>query len=321
MHAWTNDTAPQAPGLTIGPLAYWWPRPEMMAFYAAVAEGPADTVVIGEVTCSRRHDWKVADWLALGRDLRSAGKQVRLATLPLLMDEAEQRVMRLLVEQDDWVVEAGDLGAVAALEAAWPLAPHRPGHVLGPQVNVYNADTLAELAQDGCRGWVLGAELPVASLPAIAAGAPELFTEVLAFGRVPLAFSARCFTARHHHLRKDDCQFRCRDDADGLLLSTSDGTPFLALNGTQTQSAALHCALGDAALLRASGAHHWRLLPCSGPFDQVVALFDAVRHGRSAPAEALAELTRLPLPGALAHGYTLGQPGCLPVPLSTREAA
>ena len=63
---------------------------------------------------------------------------------------------------------------------------------------------------------------------------------------MPLAFSARCFTARHHRLKKDECDFRCRDDADGLLLAAGEGEPFLVLNGIQTQSAALQCLLTPA---------------------------------------------------------------------------
>jgi hypothetical protein len=40
-------------------------------------------------------------------------------------------------------------------------------------------------------------------------------TEVFAFGKLPLAFSARCFTARHYGLNKDDCQFKCLDHPEG----------------------------------------------------------------------------------------------------------
>jgi collagenase-like PrtC family protease len=42
-------------------------------------------------------------------------------------------------------------------------------------------------------------------------------TELFGYGRLPLAFSARCFTARHYNLQKDDCQFRCLDHPDGLV--------------------------------------------------------------------------------------------------------
>src|SRR3546814_3250677 len=62
-------------------------------------------------------------------------------------------------------------------------------------------------------------------------------TEVFAYGRMPLAFSARCFTARHRNIPKDNCQYVCMDHPDGLLLQTRESQPFLVLNGIQTQSA------------------------------------------------------------------------------------
>lgn len=305
-----SATAVAAPiSLTVAPVAYWWPRRQLMDFYANVAEGPASTVVLGEVTCSRRHDWTLEDWLALARDLRAAGKQVRLATLPLLMDEPEQRAMHRLVDQDEFEVEAGDASAVAALALACELAPHRPGFHLGPHVNVYNLDSLSEWAQDGCRGWVLPAELPLSVVPAIRRGAPELPVEVFAFGRLPLAFSARCFTARHHHRRKDDCQYLCQQDADGLLLHTQEGDPFLALNGTQVQSAALHCLLGELDRLPGHQVQRLRMQPCSRHFQEVTLLFDAVLQQRLDIPGALREIARLDLPGVLVDGYAQGRAG------------
>ncbi len=65
--------------------------------------------------------------------------------------------------------------------------------------------------------------------PVAGAGGP-VATEVFAFGRMPLAFSARCFTARHHRLKKDECDFRCRDDADGMLLAPAGRQAFQIVN-------------------------------------------------------------------------------------------
>ena len=62
-------------------------------------------------------------------------------------------------------------------------------------------------------------------------------TEVFVFGKLPLAFSARCFTARRYNLNKDDCQFKCLDHPEGLTLRTRTGQPFLTINGIQTMSA------------------------------------------------------------------------------------
>ena len=46
--------------LTVGPLQYWWPRAQMLAFYSELAEGPADCLVLGEVCCSRRNEFSLA---------------------------------------------------------------------------------------------------------------------------------------------------------------------------------------------------------------------------------------------------------------------
>ena len=124
-----------------------------------------------------------------------------------------------------------------------------------------------------------------------------------------LAFSARCFTARHHRLSKDECDFRCLGDADGLLLASSEGQPFLVLNGTQTQSAATQCLLGEAAALRAAGVSRLRLSPCSRGFLEAVARFDRViNHGASA-AEALHAIEALVPAGGLSNGFAHRRPG------------
>lgn len=303
-----SDTSPI--GLTIAPLQYWWPRQQLLQAYAELAESPADTIVLGEVTCSRRNEFSLADWQALGRDLQACGKTVRLATMPLLMSEAELRTLRRIVEQQEFAIEAGD---TAALQA-WSRLPagERQPLVLGPHLNIYSAGALLEhLQEPGIAAWAAPLELSLDALARINPPSAHrtVPTEVFGFGRMPLAFSARCFTARHHRLSKDQCEFRCRDDADGLLLRTSEGQPFLALNGIATQSAALHCLINEGPALRAAGVQRLRLSPCSQGFAEVVQQFDAVlNHGTSATA-ALQRLQALPLPGALVHGFAQRQPG------------
>ena len=308
-------------GFTVGPLQYWWPRDTMMAFYADIAEHPAvDTVVLGEVTCSRRHEIRTEDWLALARDLAGAGKTVVLATLPLVGTEAELRTLRRLCEQDEFAVEAGDVSALAVLAREHAARPARPAFVIGPHVNVYSRAALAEWAPLGAGTWVPPLELSLDAVghvnpphdPVAGASGP-VTTEVFAFGRMPLAFSARCFTARHHRLKKDECDFRCRDDADGLLLATSEGEPFLVLNGIQTQSAALQCLLAAGRALTAAGVHRLRLSPCSRGFEQVLAAFDAVFNDGAPAAEALATLRAAGLPGELVDGFARQRPGMVAV--------
>lgn len=297
--------------LTVGPLQYWWPRAQMLAFYAELAEGPADCLVLGEVCCSRRNEFSLADWLDLGRDLQACGKQVRLATLPLVMSEAELRGVRRIAEQTEFSIEAGDASALQAWSEQ-PAATRAPV-VLGPHLNLYSAGALREALREGSdiRTWVAPLELALDAVARINPAGPgrRVETELFGFGRMPLAFSARCFTARHHRLSKDQCEFRCRDDADGLLLRSSEGQPFLALNGISTQSADLHCLIGQAPQLRAAGVDRLRLSPCSQGFAELLQLFEAVLNQGAPAAPALAQLRRLPLPGALVDGFARRLPG------------
>lgn len=292
--------------LTIGPLQYWWPRAAMLDFYAEMADSPVRTIVLGEVVCSRRNEFKTDDWLALARELAGAGKTVVLATQALVMSEAELRTVRRIAEQDEFAVEAGDASALRMLARS-----ARHPFVLGPHINIYNRAALIEHAALGAGRWVAPLELALDALahinpPAdpVAGPAGAVRTEVFGFGRMPLAFSARCFTARHHHLNKDACEFRCRDDADGLLLRSSEGQPFLVLNGIQTQSAALHCLIDQAAALREAGATSVRLSPCATGFVRVVHLFDKALNQGASARDALAELAGLGLPGELVAGYS-----------------
>lgn len=296
--------------LTIGPVLYYWPRAALLHFYAAMADSAADTIVLGETVCSRRHEMKPDDWLSLARDLHAAGKQVVLATQVLLESEADLRLVRRIAEQRDFLVEAGDASALRVLAQSG--APF----VLGPHINVYSRPALAEHAQLGAVRWVAPIELPLDVVGCInPAGEPvrvgdlPIATEVFAFGRMPLAFSARCFTARHHRLSKDQCDFRCRDDADGLQLDTSDGQPFLVLNGIQTMSAAQQCLISERGALREAGVSRLRLSPSSQRFDEVVAWFERVMNEGERADQARIALDALSLPGGLANGFAHNAPG------------
>jgi collagenase-like PrtC family protease len=132
-----------------------------------------------------------------------------------------------------------------------------------------------------------------------------LETEVFAYGKLPLAYSARCFTARHYNLPKDDCQFRCLDHPDGLNLSTREGEPFLTLNGIQTQSAGVYNLIGELPALRELGVASLRLSPQSQHMGRVVEAFRAALAGEENAAGAL---TRI-MPGQPVDGYWHGRAG------------
>jgi collagenase-like PrtC family protease len=304
------DTPRTRLALTVGPLLYHWPRQTLMDFYAGVAESAADTVVLGEAVCARRREMTLEDWLALARDLTAAGKEVVLATQTLIESEPDLRLLRRQAEQHEFMVEAGDASALQRLAGTVPF-------VLGPHINIYNQPALQEHALLGAVRWVAPLELPLEALalinppqaPVANPGGTPIATEAFAFGRLPLAFSARCYTARHHHLNKDECEFRCLQDPDGLLLSSSEGAPFLVLNGTQTQSAAFHCLIGEGAALRAAGVTRLRLSPTSRGFEAVLAAFDGVMNQGDSAADALHEIEAMGWSGGLSNGYAHRRPG------------
>jgi collagenase-like PrtC family protease len=186
--------------------------------------------------------------------------------------------------------------------------------VAGPGLNLYNLPSLLWMAGLGARRWVMPLEMGRADLALVQQGRPPgLETEVFAYGRMPLAQSARCFTARQRNLPKDDCQFSCLDHPDGLLLKTREHEEFLVLNGTQTQSAKVYNLLAELPDLRALGVDAVRISPQAQHTEQVIALFDAVRSGALAPGEALAQLEPL-MPSAGCNGYWHGRPGLEQVP-------
>ncbi len=295
-----NDTA--AISLTLGPPLYYWPRAQVLDFYREAAGWPVGTVYLGETVCSRRRELKLADWIAVGEALAAAGKEVVLSTFELIESEADLRAMHAVVDSGAFRIEANDMAAVRALAGRGPF-------VAGPFLNVYNAGTLALLAELGATRWVAPVELSGEGLAAVTAEAPAgLETEVFAYGRLPLAVSARCFTSRYNNLTKDHCEFRCIEHPEGLALDTREGQRFLVLNGVQTQSAALQNLLPLLAPVRAAGATHLRLSPQPRGMAEVVAAFrEALDAGGASPA-ILSRLAAA-MPGESCDGYWFGRAG------------
>ena len=160
--------------------------------------------------------------------------------------------------------------------------------VAGPTLNVFNPATLALLQEGGATRWAVAPEMSGAALAELRAhAATPIETEVFAYGRLPLAHSARCFTARHFNLQKDTCEFRCLSIMDGIVLRTREGEPFLTLNGVQTQSARVHNLLGDLDAVRPH-AELLRISPQGAHTAEILALFRRALDGALAPAEALA---------------------------------
>ncbi|MBS1184530.1 MAG: hypothetical protein H6R09_131 [Proteobacteria bacterium] len=286
--------------LSLGPLLYYWSRDDVLAFYGEAARWPVARVYLGESVCSRRHLLRLPDWLQLAQQLAAAGKEVVLSTQTLIESESDLKTLRRSVSDGRFLVEANEWGAVRLLSKAGV------SFVAGPTLNVYNHETLDVLAGLGAQRWLPPVEMSRATLASLLEHAPSgIETEVFAYGKLPLAYSARCFTARHYNLPKDDCQFRCLDHPDGMALATREGEPFLTLNGIQTQSAGVFNLIGELPALRELGITSLRLSPQSRHMGRVFEAFQAALAGEPTAAAALARV----MPGPAVDGYWHGRAG------------
>ncbi|PJE79489.1 hypothetical protein CI610_01525 [invertebrate metagenome] len=222
--------------ITLGPLLFFWPRQTVLDFYNAVADCPAfSRVYLGEVVCSKRREIKEKDWLDIAQKLQDSGKQVSLSSLTLLESTSELKQIRHLCQDSLFEIEANDMAAV------YQLSSQQQSFSTGPSVNIYNGHTLAYLQSIGLKRWVLPVELSAQHLEKILTeaddqGASEIETEVFSYGYVPLAYSARCFTARNMGVNKDQCQFSCIHNPSGIPLKTQEAESLLTINGIQTMS-------------------------------------------------------------------------------------
>ncbi len=286
--------------LTLGPLQYFWPRRQVLDFYTDSLAWPLDVVYLGETICSKRRELRARDWIALAQQQAQAGREVLLSSLALIEAESELGALQQLAALGQFRIEANDISAVQICRR------HGLPFVGGPGLNVYNLDTLRLLQDDGLYRLVLNVEMGaalVAELREAAASAghalPEL--ELIAWGRLPLAYSARCFTARALDLAKDQCGFRCIDHPDGLPLHTRDGRAFLTLNGIQVQSAEACDLLPEWPQLAAAGIGLLRLYPQRHGTAEALQRFRAVRDGTPPPARE----------AGCSPGYWSGQPAAL----------
>jgi len=289
--------------LALGPLLYYWPRQQVFDFYEEIARTPVDIVYLGETVCARRHELRVQDWAEIAQKLAATGKQAILGTQTLIESESDLKTLRRVIDEKDFLTEANDMGAVRLLSSA-----KRP-FVAGPFLNVFNSATLGLMAQLGAARWVMPVEMSADALRELQAARPAgLETEVFAYGRLPLAFSARCFTARHFNLQKDDCQFKCIEFPDGLLIKTREGEEFLTLNGIQTQSSKVYNLVGEVGELRGLGVDILRISPQSQHTPALLEVFRARIDGTLDVQAARTKMAGLAL-AEPCNGFWYGKPG------------
>lgn len=220
----------------LGAVLYYWPKTDIETFYQAAASSSADIIYLGENVCTKRREMKVGDWLALAKDVAASGKQVVISTLALLQAPSELNELKRYVENGEFLLEANDLGAVnMAAERGLPF-------VAGHALNCYNAYTLRILHRQGMMRWCMPVELSRDWLANVLQQCEELGfrnqfeVEILSYGHLPLAYSARCFTARSEDRAKDECETCCIKYPQGRPVLSQEEQQVFILNGIQTQS-------------------------------------------------------------------------------------
>lgn len=220
----------------IGPVLWYWPTERLADFYQQVAASSAEIVYLGEAVCSKRRATPYARWMEMARELATSGKQVVLSTLALLQSPSELKELARYVDNGEFLIEANDFGTVnMAAERGLPF-------VAGPTLNVYNVETLQLLLKEGMTRWCMPVEMSRDWLLQLLQQSEDrqlrsqFEVEVLGYGYLPLALSARCFTARAEQRGKDDCQTCCMNFPNGRRVHSQEGQQVFVLNGIQTMS-------------------------------------------------------------------------------------
>ncbi|MBF8270912.1 MAG: peptidase U32 [Magnetococcales bacterium] len=292
--------------ISLGPCQFDWGKNALKDFYRRMAfETPVDILYIGEVVCSKRQSLTPEEMVDLARELGPSGKEVVFSTLGLVMNAGEEDLlyrMAVAARSGGWWLEANDMGGIAVGEG-------RP-MVAGPHITTYNPETVVFLQRVGVRRVVFPVELSALAMgDMIRRHGGEVETEIFAYGKLPLTFSARCYTARAFRYSKANCQFKCGDFADGMTMRTQEGVPFLAINGTQTMSHRVYNLVDETDRLEAMGVGVVRLSPQSLGMAEIVAVWKDRLQRRMSGGEAFRRLLELNGGEPFCNGYFNGRPG------------
>nr|WP_100752079.1 U32 family peptidase [Vibrio salilacus] len=231
----------------LGPLLYFWSKQDVEDFYNQAKNSSADIIYLGESVCSKRREMKPNHWFEIAKELSSAGKQIVLSTMALLEAPSEVNVMKKYIDNGDFAIEAND---VAAIQLA---SERKVPFVVGPAINAYNAHTLKLFLKQGMTRWCMPVELSREWLSNVLIQCDDIGiknqfeVEVFSHGYLPLAYSARCFTARAENKAKDDCETCCIKYPTGISVSSQEGQEVFNLNGIQTQSGYCYNLVNDLA--------------------------------------------------------------------------
>lgn len=293
--------------LSVGPLLFGWPETKVNDLYLGLAENPdVDILYLGEVVCSKRMIAGIDPIVRLADELKSCSKEIVLSTLAMPCGEHELQTIRDLIRaagERNLAIEANDMSAVSiAAEAG-------VAFVAGPHLNVYTPYALQRLSTLGAMRMVPPMELPPQDIPSITAQS-GVEVEYFAHGKLPLTFSARCYTARARGLSKRTCHHTCFMDPDGIEMRSLDHEGFTTINGIQIMSHRPFTVLNHVQELRQLGVGVLRISPQHEHMTDVIHRFRAVADDMQDGREALISLGGdSPLQQQFCNGYYHGKQG------------
>ncbi len=285
--------------LTLGPVLFDWGRDKLLEFYKEATGWPVSDIYIGEVVCHRKRGLTLDDIVKIGEELQKAGKKVIVSTLALVSDDTELEYVRDAC-QLPFPIEANDASALQITKG-------KKGLVAGPHITSYNYDSVEFLKGIGVSRVVFPVELSMDAMKAIA-GNTDIETEVFVYGKLPLAFSWRCYTSRAFGLLKSNCKLDCRKYPEGMMIETMEKQPLFIVNGTQVMSALTMNLIDNLDELKKMGIAKVRISPQYGVTGDVVKVFKDRLDGNIASEEANDRLMPLEKTG-FCNGWYHGKAG------------
>lgn len=263
--------------LSLSPILYCWEKSRVYDFYDAIKTSPIDIVYLGEMVCAKRQELLLNDWLDIGRALKAHGKEVILTSLALVDSPSKLLDVKKAVNNGELIIEANDFAAVnLCVEQQLPF-------VAGHALNIYNTEALKVMLRNGMQRWCFPVELSQTWLQDIqkeceAQGIWQNFEkEILAYGYLPLSYSARCFTARNVGRDKADCEIACIQDPAGKAVLTQENQRIFTMNGIQMQSGLCYNLIHEYATLEKL-VDIIRLSPLDENITETIEQFDSRMH-------------------------------------------
>lgn len=285
--------------ITLGPVLFEWKREALSKLYEKVAQLDVDVVYMGEVVCSKKLGYTTDDIEKTGLMLERAGKKVVVSSLAIVSNEDELDLTRRILDLP-FAIEANDVSVFNMAKVGKEIWA-------GPHITAYNAPSVEFLKSVGIRRVCFPVELPGSSMAHIIKET-GVEAEVFAHGRLPLAFSWRCYTSRAHGLTKTECKHHCALYPAGFDLKTLDNEPLFCVNGTSILSAKTHSLVDSTEDVAGIGARAVRISPGQDDIGRVVKVYRDRLDNKISAQEALSLLREI-CPDGLVNGWYAGKAG------------